>query len=263
MYTAQEAAKGKRTKKSGQSPYFVGYKKHTLRLWLKIRGKNRLIPLVSFIEPANIYEGTLLHPMIKKSQEELSLHIDIVVADMGYISADQKRDLRKQHQTAVLTRVRENMSPPKTYADSFCPECPEGVPLSWDGYDPETEMHCYIATVDCPGDRSCRFSGHCYQEVYVPSSVDEHYFGLVPLHTEVAQRLLQEVRPQVERGFENDKNKLYLNRFFINSLKIARILGHLSDASQVLLLFASMNTNTKAKAQEVMKRFYTQLTFDF
>jgi hypothetical protein len=222
-----------------------------------------LIPLVSFIEPANIYEGTLLPPMIRKSQEDLSLHLPIVVADMGYIGMDQKRDLRTQHQTAVLTRIRENMSPPDPYGDSFCPECPEGVPLSWDGYDPETETHCYIAPRDCPVGRSCRFSGHCYQEVYVSSSLDEHCFGLIPLHTQVAQRLLQEIRPQAERGFENDKNKLQLNRFFINSLKIARILGHLSDASQVLLLFAGMKTNTKAKAQRLMKRVYTQLTFDF
>jgi hypothetical protein len=242
----------------------VGYKKHTLRLWLKVRGKNRLIPLVSFIEPANIYEGTLLHPMIRKVQKEFSMHIDIVVADMGYIGSDQKRDLRKQYQTAVLTKTRENMSPPKIFGDSICPECPEGIPLSWDGYDPETEMHCYVTSLDCcTENRSCGFSGHCYQEVYVPSSVDEHYFGPIPLHTQVAQRLLQKIRPQVERGFENDKNKLYLNRFFINSLKIARILGHLSDASQVLLLFAGMKTNTKSKAQKLMRQLYTQLTFDF
>jgi hypothetical protein len=74
---------------------------------------------------------------------------------------------------------------------------------------------------------------------------------------------LREIRPQVERGFENDKNKLYLNRFFVNTLKIARILGYLSDACQVLLLFADMKTNTKAKAKRAMKKLYTQLTFDF
>ena len=49
-----------------------------------------MIPLVSFIEPANVYEGKLLYPMIQKTREDLSLQIDAVVADMGYISADQK-----------------------------------------------------------------------------------------------------------------------------------------------------------------------------
>ena len=62
---------------------------------MKIKGKNRLIPLISFIEPANIYEGKLLSPMIQKTKKDLSLPLDVVVGDMGYISADQKRDLRK------------------------------------------------------------------------------------------------------------------------------------------------------------------------
>jgi hypothetical protein len=69
-------------------------------------------------------------------------------------------------------------------------------------------------------------------------------------------------RPQVERGFENDKNKLSLNKFFTNSLKIAKIIGYLTDACQILLLFAEMKTSTKAKAKRVMKASYTQLSFD-
>jgi len=108
------------------------------------------------------------------------------------------------------------MSPPKIFGDSICPECPEGIPLSWDGYDPETEMHCYVPSLDCTEDRSCGFSGYCYQEVYVPSSVDEHYFGLIPFIPRW-RKIVTENTPQVERGFENDKNKLYLNRSFINA----------------------------------------------
>ena len=222
-----------------------------------------MIPLVSFIEPANVYEGKLLSLMIQKTQEELSLHIDAVVGDMGYISADQKRHLRKQWQTAVLTKIRENMSPPKKYLDYGCPECPEGFPLSWDGYNPDREEHRYITSPDHPACRRCRFQGNCYQETYIRSALDEHHFGMIPLHTTVAQRLLRKIRPQVERGFENDKNKLSLNRFFTNSLKMARIIGYLSDASQILLLFAAMKTRTKAKAKTTMKKLYTQLTFEF
>jgi len=222
-----------------------------------------LIPLVSFIEPANVYEGKLLGPMIQKAQEDLSLHIDAVVGDMGYISADQKRNLRKQWQTAVLTKIRENMSPPKKYLDYGCPECPEGFPLSWDGYNPDREEHRYITSADLPACSLCRLQGNCYQETYIRSAIDEHHFGIIPLHTTVAQRLLRKIRPQVERGFENDKNKLSLNRFFTNSLKMARIIGYLSDASQILLLFAGMKTRTKAKAKTTMKRLYTQLTFEF
>lgn len=222
-----------------------------------------MIPLISFIEPANIYEGRFLKPMIQKTQNELSLHIDIVVGDMGYIKSEQKMELRKQFATAVLTRVRENMSPPEEYIEYSRPECPEGIPLSWDGYDSETEKHCYATPVDNPACISCRLYGNCYQEFYVSPSTDEHRFGIIPLHTKVSQRLLQEIRPQVERGFENDKNKLYLNRFFVNSLKLARIIGHLSDACQVIILFGGMKSNSKSKAKRMMKKLYTQMTLDF
>jgi len=94
-------------------------------------------------------------------------------------------------------------------------------------------------------------------------AIDEQHFGLIPLRTKVSQKLLKKIRPQVERGFEHDKNKLYLNRFFVNSLKLANILGHLSDACQILILLGGMKTNTKSKAKKMMKRLYTQMTFDF
>jgi len=228
-----------------------------------MKDKNVLVPLISFIEPANVHEGKFLIPMILNTRNELSLHIDIIVADMGYISCEQKSALRKQTNTAVLTKVRENMSPPKEYMDFGCPECFEGVPLLWDGYNIDTKKHCYVTPTDNPACQPCRLYGNCYQEVHISPSTDEHHFGIIPLHTKVAQKLLQKIRPQVERGFENDKNKLHLNRFFVNSLKLARIIGQLSDACQILVLFAEMKTNTKYRAKRTLKNTQTQRTFDF
>jgi len=83
------------------------------------------------------------------------ISIDIVVGDIGYISSEQKMELRRQLHTAVLTRVRENMYPPEKYIDYGRPECPEGIPLSWNGYNSETEMHCYITPIDNPACISC------------------------------------------------------------------------------------------------------------
>lgn len=222
-----------------------------------------MIPLISFIEPANIHEGKFLHTMIQKTNDELSMHIDIVVGDMGYISSETKMELREQFSTMVLTKVRGNMRPAEQYFDYGCPECSEGTPLLWDGYNADDQMHRYITSLDNPACQSCWLYGDCYQEVYVSPTEDEHRFGIIPLHTRVSQRLLQMIRPQVERGFDNDKNKLYLNRFFINSLELARIIGHLSDACQVLFLFADMKTKTKSKAEQVIKGLHTQLSFDF
>lgn len=222
-----------------------------------------MIPLTSFIEPANIHEGQYLPPMVQHTQNDLSLHIDIIVGDMGYISSEQKMDLRKQSHVAVLTRVRDNMHIPTEYRTYGRPECPEGIPLMWDGYDHETEEHCYIKPPDNLICSSCRLNGTCYQEIHLGSLICEHHFGIIPLHTKVSQKLLQEIRPQVERGFENDKNKLSMNKFFINSLMLARIIGHLADACQILLLFADMKTNTKSKAIKVLKQMRSQTTFNF
>ena len=62
--------------------------------------------------------------MVRNAQKELSLHIDIVVGGMGYISSDHKRELWEQSRTAIITRARENMFPPEKFVDHGCPGCP-------------------------------------------------------------------------------------------------------------------------------------------
>ncbi len=64
-YTAAHAALGGRTLKTGQSRWFVGYKKHTLRLWLPtVHPSVTLVPLVSWLTPGNVAEGGLLRPRV-------------------------------------------------------------------------------------------------------------------------------------------------------------------------------------------------------
>jgi hypothetical protein len=68
-YSAAHAALGGRTIKSGQSRCFVGYKKHTLRLWRHhyLVGV-QLVPLVSWVTPASVSEGGLLIPSLQYCQ---------------------------------------------------------------------------------------------------------------------------------------------------------------------------------------------------
>ena len=83
-YSAQRAALGARTLKSGQSQFFVGYKKHTFRLWLRrYRRGVLLVPVISWIAPANYSEGQFLPPSVVYSQRCWQWHPSIVVADMG------------------------------------------------------------------------------------------------------------------------------------------------------------------------------------
>lgn len=56
-YSAHRARMGMRTFKTGQSRWYVGYKKHTLRLWWREHTSAvMLVPLVSWITPANAFE---------------------------------------------------------------------------------------------------------------------------------------------------------------------------------------------------------------
>jgi hypothetical protein len=89
--TAMGAALGGRTLKTGQSRWFVGYKKHTLRLWWRPHQRAvLLIPLVSWVTPANVSEGGLLIPSLRYCESRWQWWPRHVVADMGYLAAEKK-----------------------------------------------------------------------------------------------------------------------------------------------------------------------------
>src|SRR5674476_223530 len=87
-FSAAHVALGGRTLKTGQSRCFVGYKKHTLRLWLHHYPVGvQLVPLVSWVAPANVSEGGLLVPSLHYCQQQWDWCPPLVVADMGYLRA--------------------------------------------------------------------------------------------------------------------------------------------------------------------------------
>ncbi|MGD1086958.1 MAG: hypothetical protein ABSA47_19660, partial [Verrucomicrobiota bacterium] len=109
-YSASRAALGGRTLKCGQSRFFVGYKKHTFRLWLRqYRRGVLLVPLVTWVSPANYGEGGFLKPSVIYCQRRWHWYPNIIVADMGYIEAGTKQQLRETRDIAVVTRLKENM----------------------------------------------------------------------------------------------------------------------------------------------------------
>ena len=110
QYSAAGAALGGRTLKTGQSRCFVGDKKHTLRLWLHhCRVGVLLVPLVSWVTPANVSEGGLLVPSLHYCQRQWDWCPPLIVADMGYLAAEAKRRRRERWPVAVLTKLRSDM----------------------------------------------------------------------------------------------------------------------------------------------------------
>ena len=71
-FFAHKAALGGRTKKTGQSRWFIGYKKHTLRLWLAHYSESvLLVPLVTWAAPANRGEALFLWPNLRHCAQRL------------------------------------------------------------------------------------------------------------------------------------------------------------------------------------------------
>lgn len=64
-YTAAGVALGGRTRKHSDSRWFVGYKKHTLRLWLHAYEPDiLLVPLVSWLTPGQRGYALFLQPSL-------------------------------------------------------------------------------------------------------------------------------------------------------------------------------------------------------
>jgi hypothetical protein len=78
---------GARTIKTGQSRWFAGYKKHTLRLWLPQCGeKVLLVPLVSWVAPANRNETRFVKPSVELCLKRLHWAPALIVGDMAYVN---------------------------------------------------------------------------------------------------------------------------------------------------------------------------------
>ena len=226
---------GGRTLKTGQSRCFVGDKKHTLRLWLHhCRVGVLLVPLVSWVTPANVSEGGLLVPSLHYCQRQWDWCPPLIVADMGYLAAEAKRQCRERWRVAVLTKLRSDMKLVPPYAAWHQAACPQGEPLAWLGYDGWAQEH-WFGTSATP-----ELCGRCWEAARCPRQFacrpEQHgtLLGLRPLASPTAQRVLQQVRPWIEPAQSCEKNQLGLGKVFLNGLRFAWAMSLLADAAILL-----------------------------
>ena len=242
-YTAGQAALGGRTLKTGQSRWFVGYKKHTLRLWLPtVHSSVTLLPLVSWVAPANVSEGGLLCPSLHWCRRQLGWWPGIVVADMGYLAAESKRAARQQWQTAVVTKLRSDMKLLPPYVSAFHAECGQGQRLEWWEYEPQSGQQWFRAPTEPELCGQCWQAASCPRHFGYPAAQHETLFGLLPLGGRVAQRLLQQVRPWIEPAQSCEKNQLGLGQMFFNSLRLTWQMSLWADSAVLLRTMAWLDT---------------------
>ena len=228
---------GARSLKSGQSRWFVGYKKHTLRLWLNGHASRVLfVPLVSWVAPASRADVDLLWPSVRYCAQELKWLPQIVVGDMAYINLQKQRRIREQWGVAVVLRLRPDMNLQPPFEPGPVAVCPQGQRLEWLGYEGADHLHWFgVSEVD-PLCRWCWQQASCPRQFAYEPAAHEILFGRIPLASRVSRQLLQQARSWVEASQSYEKNRLGLNQMFLNSLRLTWVFGLLADT--VLLLRA-------------------------
>jgi hypothetical protein len=226
---------GGRTIKTGQSRWFVGYKKHTLRLWLPQRsGQVLLVPVVSWAVPANRGEALFLWPSLQYCVQWLHWLPDIVVGDMGYIGLEMQRKIRERLGVAVITKLRPDMNLIAPFETGPVAVCPQGQPLSWLGLEKRDQLHWFGVTATDSLCGKCWEQSRCPRQFSYHPSAHEILFGQIPLASPVAKILLEKVRPWIEPAQSYEKNQLGLSQIFLNSLQLTWAVCLLADAAVLL-----------------------------
>jgi hypothetical protein len=237
---------GGRTLKTGQSRWFVGYKKHTLRLWLPtVHRSVTLLPLVSWLAPANVAEGGLLVPSLRWCARHLGWWPGVVVADMGYLASENKQTAREGWQTAVVTKLRAGMKLLPPYVSAERVECPHGARLEWWEHEPETAQQWFRVADSENLCGVCWEAANCPRHFAYPVGAHETLFGLLPLASRAAQHLLQQVRPWIEPAQSYEKNQLGLGQMFFNSLRLAWQMSLWADSAVLLRTMAWLDLPTE------------------
>ena len=233
--------------KPGHTRFFVGYKKHTLRLWLSgFEPFILLAPLVTWAAPASVPESYLLKPSIRYCRHRLDLVPDIVVGDMGYIHQATKRELRIQWRVAMITKLKADMKAHCDYAENQPLRCQQGQELRWLGYDEQEYQHWFGPPPEARLCSWCWEQSRCPRQFALPADTHETFFGMIPLNTALAQRLIGSVRSWIESAQSFEKNQLGLKTMFLNSLRLCWTTSLLADSATLLRILAILR-NPPAK----------------
>lgn len=232
---------GGRSRKDGQSRYYVGYKKHTLRLWLRQHPSRILLaPLISWAAPANRDDSVFLEPSIRYCAQYLDWTPDIVVGDMAYVGMSVQRRLRENRRVALVTKLRPDMNLPDEFDDAFTMSCEQGQKLRWLGLREAEQLHWFGVVDPDPLCTWCWQKSSCPREFAFQPRDHEILYGTIPISSAVGQQLLRQARSWIEATQSYEKNQLGLSQFFLNSLRLTWIVCLLADTVALLRIRALM-----------------------
>lgn len=234
-FSAAGAALGGRTLQTGQSRWFVGDQKHTLRWW---RHDSRLgvwlIPLIRGVRPGHVSAGGRWVPRLHYCQGPWAWCPPVIVADRGSLAAEAKRRCRERGRVAVLTKRRRDRKRVAPYVTWKQAACAQGQPLTWLGDDGWAGEHWLGAGPQPELCGRCGEAARCPRPFAYRPERHETLLGLLPLASARAQGVWQQVRPGIEPAQSSEKNQLGLGPVFCNRLRLTGALGLLADAAVLL-----------------------------
>jgi len=221
-----------------------------------------LVPLVTWVTPANFFDGALLAPSLRYCQQRWQWWPKIVVADMSYLGAELKALCRTRWNVAVVTRLRSDMKLVDPYVAWNRVQCHQGQALRWLEYAPREGQHWFGVAEPAQCCSRCWEASVCPRQFAFAASQHETLFGLLPLASLPAQRLIEQVRPWIEAAQSYEKNQLGLNAAFLNSLQLAWCLGLFADAGVLLRVHALLHKSTARPPLHELAPHQSQFNFD-
>lgn len=226
---------GGRSRKDGYSRFYVGYKKHTLRLWLRQhRPSILLVPLISWAAPANRDDLVFLEPSLSYCARHLEWTPSIVVGDLAYLGIAVQRRLRENLHVALVTKFRSDMVLPDEFDDPFTLSCEQGQVLHWLGLQEEEQLHWFGVLDPNPLCTVCWQRSSCPREFSFKPARHEILYGTIPHSSRVGQQLLRQARSWIEATQSYEKNQLGLSQLFLNSLRLTWVMCLLADTVALL-----------------------------
>ncbi|GMA59689.1 transposase (plasmid) [Alicyclobacillus fastidiosus] len=200
-FSDPDATYGAQRSKVNQNRFFVGYRKHSIA----VRTSQGPVALLSILKPANVGDIRVMLPLIEKLRQINEMRTQYLVADMGYIDADDQKEAYHKHSMAVVTGFRSGMVMPEECNEHGQPECEQGERLIWDGFDWKTATSWFRG--DSEKCQSCPLSGVCSRQFEFSFDDKPIAYGPVPQGTMLHAQML-DFRRQIELSFAQESNEL-------------------------------------------------------
>jgi len=144
-------------------------------------------------------------PLVDMMKKIEGLQVDYLVADLGYLDAEDQKEALLRHDVAVVTGFKKNTIIPEHCSSQGKPECEQGHALVFDGFDRESYTAWFRG--DAALCAACPLQGLCDKQFGYSFEENSLFHGPVPQDS-MLQESMMAFRKQVELAFAQESNQL-------------------------------------------------------